>query len=184
MRSLPSPDLARPPASALESEPVWPANIQQRQESSTTPTTTPGDTFSDKKDKDDPFALAASVAWFVAGGVSDLTAEMLASSTCQNISNKYTHLLIKYLTSFHLSYMPSLTSNKYLSFLQKQKLSSSGPGPAPRSGPGQVPGQVQGLRTRDLDLGYTLNLVCHPPTHPPTKLFTRDNDSKPLLYDF
>ena len=36
-----------------------------------------------------------------------------------------------------------------------------------RSGPGQVqfPGQVQGLRTKDLDLGYTLNLVCHPPTH-------------------
>ena len=33
-------------------------------------------------------------------------------------------------------------------------LSSSGPGP--RSGPGQVPGQVQkvqGLRTKDLDLG-------------------------------
>ena len=36
------------------------------------------------------------------------------------------------------------------------KLSSSGPGPGPRSGPGQVPGQVQkvqGLRTKDLDLG-------------------------------
>ena len=35
-------------------------------------------------------------------------------------------------------------------------LSSSGPGPGPRSGPGQVPGQVQkvqGLRTKDLDLG-------------------------------
>ena len=51
-------------------------------------------------------------------------------------------------------------------------LSSSGPGP--RSGPGQVPGQVekvQGLRAKDLDLGYTLNLVCHPPTHPPSKLF-------------
>ena len=34
------------------------------------------------------------------------------------------------------------------------------------SGPGQVTGQVQkvqGLRTKDLDLGYTLNLVCHPP---------------------
>ena len=42
-------------------------------------------------------------------------------------------------------------------------LSSSGPGPGPRSGPGQVPGQVQKvqeLRTKDLDLGYTLNLVC------------------------
>ena len=46
-------------------------------------------------------------------------------------------------------------------------LSSSGPGPGPRSGPGQVPGKVQkvqGLRAKDLDLGYTLNLVCHPPT--------------------
>ena len=35
-------------------------------------------------------------------------------------------------------------------------LSSSGPGPGPRSGPGQVPGQVQkvqGLRTKELDLG-------------------------------
>ena len=35
-------------------------------------------------------------------------------------------------------------------------LSSSGPGPVPRSGPGQVPGQVQkvqGPRTKDLDLG-------------------------------
>ena len=35
-------------------------------------------------------------------------------------------------------------------------LSSSGPGPGPRSCPGQVPGQVQkvqGLRTKDLDLG-------------------------------
>ena len=38
------------------------------------------------------------------------------------------------------------------------KLSSSGPGP--RSGPCQVQ-KVQGLRTKDLDLGYTLNLVCH-----------------------
>ena len=38
----------------------------------------------------------------------------------------------------------------------REKLSSSGPGPGPRSGPGQVPGQVQkvqGLRTKDLDLG-------------------------------
>ena len=43
------------------------------------------------------------------------------------------------------------------------QLSSLGPGPGPRSGPGQVPGQVQkvpgqvqkvqGLRTKDLDLG-------------------------------
>ena len=35
-------------------------------------------------------------------------------------------------------------------------LSSSGPGPGPRSGPGQVSGQVQkvqGQRTTDLDLG-------------------------------
>ena len=35
-------------------------------------------------------------------------------------------------------------------------LSSSGPGPGPRSGPDPVPGQVQkvqGLRTKDLNLG-------------------------------
>ena len=32
------------------------------------------------------------------------------------------------------------------------KLSSSGPGPGPRSGPGQVQ-KVQGLRTKDLDPG-------------------------------
>ena len=54
-------------------------------------------------------------------------------------------------------------------------LSSSGPGPGTRSGPGQVPGQVrkvQGLRTKDLDLGYTRNLVCHPPLTT-TKLFFR-----------
>ena len=40
--------------------------------------------------------------------------------------------------------------------LLRSLLSSSGPGPGPRSGPGQVPGQVQkvqGLRTKDLDLG-------------------------------
>ena len=38
--------------------------------------------------------------------------------------------------------------------IELKELSSSGPGP--RSGPGQVPGQVQkvqGLRTKDLDLG-------------------------------
>ena len=40
--------------------------------------------------------------------------------------------------------------------------------------PGQVPGQVlkvQGLRTKDLDLGLTLNLVCNHHLSPPTKLF-------------
>ena len=44
----------------------------------------------------------------------------------------------------------------------------------PRSGTGPVPGQVQkvqGLRTKDLDLGLTLNLVCHHHSPPPTKLF-------------
>ena len=64
-------------------------------------------------------------------------------------------------------------------------LSSSGPGPGPRSGPGQVPGQVQkvrGLKTKDLDLGYTLNLVCHPP--PPENFSWAVNDFKPLLYVF
>ena len=38
----------------------------------------------------------------------------------------------------------------------------------------QVPGQVQkvqGLRTKDLDLGYTLTLVWHHPHPPPSKLF-------------
>ena len=50
-------------------------------------------------------------------------------------------------------------------------LSSSGPGP------GQVPGQVQGLRTKDLDLDYTLNLVCH---HPPLNFYWGDNASKPF----
>ena len=42
------------------------------------------------------------------------------------------------------------------------------------SGPGQVPCQVQkvqGLRTKDLDLGLTLNLVCHPPPLTTSKLF-------------
>ena len=53
-----------------------------------------------------------------------------------------------------------------------------------RSGPGQVqfPGQVQGLRTKDLDLGLTLNLVCHSP--PPANFSWGDNHSKPLLNDF
>ena len=51
-----------------------------------------------------------------------------------------------------------------------QILSSSGPGPGPRSGPGQVQ-KVQGLRTKDLDLGLTLNLVCHPPPLTTSKLF-------------
>ena len=49
-------------------------------------------------------------------------------------------------------------------FSSEKNRSSSGPGPGPRSGPGQVLGQVQkvqGLRTKDLDLGYTLNLVYH-----------------------
>ena len=51
----------------------------------------------------------------------------------------------------------------------------------------QVPGQVQkvqGLRTKDLDLGYTLNLVCHhppPTTHHPANFSWADNHSKPLL---
>ena len=44
-----------------------------------------------------------------------------------------------------------------------QTMSSSGPGPGPRSGP-------EGPRSKSLDLGYTLNFVCHHP--PPTsKLF-------------
>ena len=56
-------------------------------------------------------------------------------------------------------------------------LSSSGPGP--RSGPGQVPGQVrkvQGLRTKDLDLGLVYS--------PPVNFSWGDNDSKPLVNDF
>ena len=70
------------------------------------------------------------------------------------------------------------------------KLSSSGPGP--RSGPGQVPGQVQkvqGPRTKRPGPGLTLNLVCHPPTHHhhhhhPLNFSWGDNHSKPLLNDF
>ena len=74
-------------------------------------------------------------------------------------------------------------------------LSSSGPGP--RSGPGQVPGQVQvrsrrsgpeGPRTKDerAGPGLTLNLACHhhhSPPPPPLNFSPLVNDSKPLLND-
>ena len=58
-------------------------------------------------------------------------------------------------TAFRLLDSGCLTNGPSLAGANN-KLSSSGPGPGPRSGPGQVPGQVhkvQGLRTKDLDLG-------------------------------
>ena len=51
---------------------------------------------------------------------------------------------------------------------------------SPRSGP-------EGPRSKDLDLGYTLNLVCHHPpltTHHPVNFSWDGDEYKPLLYDF
>ena len=64
-----------------------------------------------------------------------------------------------------------------LPFLTWRALSLTRHGKSSRSSP-----------TRGSQMASKLNLVCHhppPTTHsPPSKLFTGDNDSKPLLYDF
>ena len=66
-----------------------------------------------------------------------------------SLLNKKNKKMVKWATKDDLESM----NCKFGSFLL---LSSSGPGPGPGSGPVQVPGQVQkvqGLRTKDLDLG-------------------------------
>jgi len=94
---------------------------------------------------------------------------------------------------------PTLYTNTFMNrcphtFTLKHKISDlvlSSSGPGPRSGPGQVPGQVQkvqGPRTKRPGPGLTLNLVCHPlTTHhspPPLNFSCTEHHSKPLLNDF
>ena len=92
-----------------------------------------------------------------------------AGSQCQSwITCKVSNVHPADLISVHPIYLSIV---KLRSRSRSQVRSRSGPrsGPKGQRTKGQRPGP-----------GLTLNLVCHPPT---TKLFTGDNDSKPLLYD-